>query len=49
DKSDVDVEKAKSTLILCYGYLTLYAPKELILARIEKDVIKQVLSHFNTK
>ncbi|XP_078392967.1 maestro heat-like repeat-containing protein family member 1, partial [Cetorhinus maximus] len=49
DKSDVDVEKAKSTLILCYGYLTLYAPEELILARIEKDVIKQVLSHFNTK
>eukprot|EP00061_Rhincodon_typus_P009665 g33326.t1 len=49
DKSDVDVEKAKSTLILCYGYLTLYAPKELILPRIEKDVIKQVLSHFNTK
>ncbi|XP_059496590.1 maestro heat-like repeat-containing protein family member 1 [Stegostoma tigrinum] len=49
DKSDVDVEKAKSTLILCYGYLTLYAPKELILPRIEKDVIRQVLSHFNTK
>ncbi|XP_038652402.1 maestro heat-like repeat-containing protein family member 1 [Scyliorhinus canicula] len=49
DKSDVDVEKAKSTLILCYGFLTLYAPEELILARIEKDVIKQVLNHFNTK
>ncbi|XP_078061865.1 maestro heat-like repeat-containing protein family member 1 isoform X2 [Mustelus asterias] len=49
DKSDVDVEKAKSTLILCYGFLTLYAPEELILARIEKDVIKPVLNHFNTK
>ncbi|XP_067833003.1 maestro heat-like repeat-containing protein family member 1, partial [Heptranchias perlo] len=49
DKSDVDVEKVKSTLILCYGYVTLHAPAELILAKIEKDVIRQVLSHFNTK
>ncbi|XP_051871929.1 maestro heat-like repeat-containing protein family member 1 isoform X2 [Pristis pectinata] len=49
DKSDMEVEKAKSTLILCYGYLTLHAPEDQILPRVEKDVVKQVLSHFNTK
>ncbi|XP_062900740.1 maestro heat-like repeat-containing protein family member 1 isoform X1 [Mobula hypostoma] len=49
DKSDMDVEKAKSTLILCYGYLTLHAPQDRILFRVQKDVVKRVLSHFNTK
>ncbi|XP_069771217.1 maestro heat-like repeat-containing protein family member 1 isoform X2 [Narcine bancroftii] len=49
DKSDIDVERARSTLILCYGYLTLHAPADQILARVEKDVVKPVLSHFNTK
>ncbi|XP_032895099.1 maestro heat-like repeat-containing protein family member 1 [Amblyraja radiata] len=49
DKSDVELEKAKSTVILCYGYLTLHAPEDQILARVEKDVVKHVLAHFNTK
>lgn len=49
DKSDMELEKAKSTVILCYGYLTLHAPEDQILARVEKDVVKHVLAHFNTK
>uniref|UniRef100_A0A8C7KCS1 Maestro heat like repeat family member 1 n=1 Tax=Oncorhynchus kisutch TaxID=8019 RepID=A0A8C7KCS1_ONCKI len=30
-KNDLDVEKMKSTLILCYGYVALHAPEDQIL------------------
>ena len=30
DKSDVDVVRIKSTIMLAYGYLALYAPPNLI-------------------
>lgn len=43
------MEKIKSTLILCYGYVAMYAPKELVLARIEADILKNIFQYFNTK
>lgn len=43
------MEKIKSTLILCYGYVAMYAPKELVLARIETDILKNIFQYFNTK
>ena len=43
------MEKIKSTLILCYGYVALYAPKELVLSRIEADILKNIFQYFNTK
>ncbi|KAJ8290767.1 hypothetical protein GJAV_G00017250 [Gymnothorax javanicus] len=49
DKNDVEVEKIKSTLILCYGYVALHAPADLILARIDSDILKSISKHFNTK
>ncbi|OPJ77590.1 maestro heat-like repeat-containing protein family member 1 isoform A [Patagioenas fasciata monilis] len=49
DRSDNEVEKIKSTLILCYGYVAMYAPKELVLARIEADILKNIFQYFNTK
>lgn len=43
------MEKIKSTLILCYGYVAVYAPKELVLSRIEADILKNIFQYFNTK
>ncbi|XP_063055853.1 maestro heat-like repeat-containing protein family member 1 isoform X2 [Engraulis encrasicolus] len=49
DKNEVDVEKMKSTLILCYGYVALNAPEDKILSRIDTEVLKSISKHFNTK
>lgn len=49
DKNEVDVEKMKSTLILCYGYVALHAPEDQILTRIDSDILKSISKHFNTK
>lgn len=49
DKNEVDVEKVKSTLILCYGYVTLRGPEDAILARIDQDILRSISKHFNTK
>ncbi|XP_051467337.1 LOW QUALITY PROTEIN: maestro heat-like repeat-containing protein family member 1 [Apus apus] len=49
DRSDTDVEKIKSSLILCYGYVAVYAPKELVLSKIEADILKNIFQYFNTK
>uniref|UniRef100_A0AAR2JL30 Maestro heat-like repeat family member 1 n=1 Tax=Pygocentrus nattereri TaxID=42514 RepID=A0AAR2JL30_PYGNA len=48
-KNDVDVEKMKSTLILCYGYVALHAPEEQLLARLDNDILRNISKHFNTK
>ncbi|XP_067849538.1 maestro heat-like repeat-containing protein family member 1 [Heptranchias perlo] len=39
DESDLEVDNAKSTLALCYGYLALNAPPDLILSRIENHIL----------
>ncbi|XP_025907488.1 maestro heat-like repeat-containing protein family member 1, partial [Nothoprocta perdicaria] len=39
----------KSALILCYGSVALHAPKELVLARMEADILRNVFQYFNTK
>ncbi|KAM8811767.1 maestro heat-like repeat-containing protein family member 1 [Eudromia elegans] len=49
DRSDSEVEKIKSTLILCYGHVAARAPPELVLARVEADILRNVLQYFNTK
>lgn len=49
DKNDVDVEKMKSTLILCYGYVALHAPEDQLLTRIDCDILHNISKHFNTK
>ncbi|KAJ8386836.1 hypothetical protein AAFF_G00166310 [Aldrovandia affinis] len=49
DKSDVDIEKVKSTLILCYGYVALHAPEDQILCRIDSEILRSISKCFNTK
>ncbi|XP_072535589.1 maestro heat-like repeat-containing protein family member 1 isoform X2 [Salminus brasiliensis] len=49
DKNDVDVEKIKSTLILCYGYVALHAPEDQLLNRLNNDILRNISKHFNTK
>ena len=47
DKSEADVERIKSTVMLCYGYSSLYAPPSLIPSRIEVTIIRSINPHFN--
>ncbi|XP_028280603.1 maestro heat-like repeat-containing protein family member 1 isoform X3 [Parambassis ranga] len=49
ERNDVEVEKVKSTLILCYGQVALNAPPETILNRIDQDILRCISKHFNTK
>ncbi|KAG7458242.1 hypothetical protein MATL_G00236100 [Megalops atlanticus] len=49
DKSDVDIEKVKSTLILCYGYVALHAPEDQVLGKIDSEILRNISKHFNTK
>ncbi|XP_068179896.1 maestro heat-like repeat-containing protein family member 1 isoform X2 [Antennarius striatus] len=49
DRNDVEVEKVKSTLILCYGQVALNAPPEKILNRIDQDILRCISKHFSTK
>ncbi|XP_027765757.1 maestro heat-like repeat-containing protein family member 1, partial [Empidonax traillii] len=49
DRSDTEVEKIKSSLILCYGHVAVSAPRELILPRIEADILRNIFQYFHTK
>ncbi|XP_032556854.1 maestro heat-like repeat-containing protein family member 1 [Chiroxiphia lanceolata] len=49
DRSDTEVEKIKSTLILCYGHVAVAAPRELVLPRVEADILRNVFQYFHTK
>ncbi|KAM8966713.1 maestro heat-like repeat-containing protein family member 1 [Pelodytes ibericus] len=49
DRADGDLEKIKSSLILCYGYVSVYAPTELLLPRIESDILRNIFLYFHTK
>eukprot|EP00058_Branchiostoma_floridae_P019456 XP_002604946.1 hypothetical protein BRAFLDRAFT_77203 [Branchiostoma floridae] len=47
DKSEVDVERVKSTVMLCHGYLTFYAPITLVTSRIESSILRSMNPHFS--
>lgn len=46
DKSEVDTERVKCTVMLCYGYLTLYAPSNVISSRVEANILNNINPHF---
>ncbi|XP_041376876.1 maestro heat-like repeat-containing protein family member 1 [Gigantopelta aegis] len=46
DKSEVDVEKIKSTLMLCYGFVALYSPPSLIVSRMESTILRTIEPYF---
>ncbi|XP_070248644.1 maestro heat-like repeat-containing protein family member 1 isoform X2 [Myotis yumanensis] len=49
DRSDNDIDKVKGTLILCYGHVAAQAPRELVLARAESDILRNMFQCFSTK
>lgn len=46
DKNDTDIEKVKATLILCYGYVTMFAPNTLLISRMEMTILKAIYPFF---
>ncbi len=42
DSKHFDPELVKATLILSYGYVTLYAPEELIISRLEANILRSI-------
>ncbi|XP_023579631.1 maestro heat-like repeat-containing protein family member 1 isoform X2 [Octodon degus] len=49
DRSEHEVEKVKSALILCYGHIAARAPRELVLAKVESDILPNMFQCFNNK
>ncbi|KAM4865340.1 maestro heat-like repeat-containing protein family member 1 [Thomomys bottae] len=49
DRSEHEVEKVKSALILCYGHVAARAPREMVLAKVESDILRNMFQCFNTK
>lgn len=45
----MEAEKAKGALMLCYGHVAARAPRELVLARAEADILRNVFQCFSTK
>lgn len=37
-----DPEQIKSTLVLAYGYVTNFSPKDLIISRLEANILRSV-------
>ncbi|ESO87809.1 hypothetical protein LOTGIDRAFT_234834 [Lottia gigantea] len=46
NKSDVDVERIKATLMLCYGFVALYSPPTLIVSRMEATILRTISPYF---
>lgn len=49
DRSENEVERMKGALILCYGHVATRAPQELVLARVESDILRNMFHYFSTK
>ncbi|XP_077703792.1 maestro heat-like repeat-containing protein family member 1 isoform X2 [Canis aureus] len=49
DRNENEVEKLKGTLILCYGHVAARAPRELVLAKVESDILRNIFQYFSTK
>lgn len=46
DKSDAQIAQIKATLMLCYGFVTLYAKPTLITSRVEVNILSSINPHF---
>jgi hypothetical protein len=47
DKTEADVARIKATLMLCYGFVTLYADPKLITSRVEVNILSSINPHFS--
>ncbi|BFZ13379.1 hypothetical protein BsWGS_16418 [Bradybaena similaris] len=48
DKTEVNVEQVKATLMLCYGFVVLYSPPSLIISRMEATILRTITPYFPT-
>ncbi|GFS16071.1 maestro heat-like repeat family member 1 [Elysia marginata] len=46
EKSDVNPEQVKATLMLCYGFVALYSPPTLIVSRMEATILRTISPFF---
>jgi hypothetical protein len=46
DKSATDIARIKATLMLCYGFVTLYAKASLITSRVEVNILGTINPYF---
>ncbi|XP_037659046.1 maestro heat-like repeat-containing protein family member 1 isoform X4 [Choloepus didactylus] len=49
DRNESEVEKVKGALVLCYGHVAARAPRELLLARAEADILRNMFQCFSRK
>ncbi|XP_044100706.1 maestro heat-like repeat-containing protein family member 1 isoform X1 [Neovison vison] len=49
ERSENELEKLKGTAILCYGYVAAQAPRELVLPKVESDLLPNMFRYFSTK
>ncbi|XP_027621754.1 maestro heat-like repeat-containing protein family member 1 isoform X2 [Tupaia chinensis] len=49
DRGEHEAAKVKSTLLLCYGHVAARAPRELLLAKVESDILRNMSQHYSTK
>ncbi|XP_056341016.1 maestro heat-like repeat-containing protein family member 1 [Oenanthe melanoleuca] len=49
ERSEGELEKLRSGLVLCYGRVAEAAPPELLHSRLESQILKNILQHGHTK
>ncbi|XP_059021442.1 maestro heat-like repeat-containing protein family member 1 isoform X3 [Mustela lutreola] len=49
ERSENELEKLKGTAILCYGHVAARAPRELVLPKVESDLLPNMFRYFSTK
>ncbi|XP_004679984.1 PREDICTED: maestro heat-like repeat-containing protein family member 1, partial [Condylura cristata] len=49
ERSEAEAERVRCALILCYGQVAAQAPQELVLARVEADILRNMFLCFHTK
>uniref|UniRef100_A0A5F9DCL4 Maestro heat like repeat family member 1 n=1 Tax=Oryctolagus cuniculus TaxID=9986 RepID=A0A5F9DCL4_RABIT len=49
DRSESEADRVRSALVLCYGHVASQAPRELLLAKVESDILRNMFQVFSTK
>ncbi|XP_058515412.1 maestro heat-like repeat-containing protein family member 1 isoform X1 [Ochotona princeps] len=49
DRSEKEADRVRCALVLCYGHVASQAPRELLLAKVESDILRNMFQAFSTK
>lgn len=49
DRSENEADRVRCALVLCYGHVASQAPRELLLAKVESDILRNMFQAFSTK